>query len=80
MLLLFLLIPVQSVFSAGFLDPEDAFRLKAEYTGSRSLVLDWEIAEGYKLSGDQVKVNLKSGRADLGVPVLPAGERVKDPS
>lgn len=80
LLLLFLLIPVQSVFSAGFLDPEDAFRLKAEYTGSRSLVLDWEIAEGYKLSGDQVKVNLKSGRADLGVPVLPAGERVKDPS
>ncbi|MBM3423247.1 MAG: protein-disulfide reductase DsbD [Chlorobi bacterium] len=80
LLLLFLLIPVQSVFSAGFLDPEDAFRLKAEYTGSRSLVLDWEIAEGYKLYRDQVKVILKSGKADLHVPDLPSGESVKDPS
>jgi thiol:disulfide interchange protein DsbD len=80
LLLLFPLIPVQSVFSAGFLDPEDAFRLKAEYTGSRSLVLDWEIAEGYKLYRDQVKVTIEKGDAALQVPVLPAGERVSDPS
>ncbi|WP_292004720.1 protein-disulfide reductase DsbD [Chlorobium sp.] len=78
--LLSMFFSLSSGFAAGFLDPEDAFRLKAEYTSSRSLVLDWEIAEGYKLYRDQVKVILKSGKADLRVPALPAGERVKDPS
>ncbi len=78
--ILMLFSAVNSVFAADFLDPEDAFRLKAKYTGSHSLVLDWEIAEGYKLYRDHVRVNLKSCRADLSVPVLPAGERVKDPS
>lgn len=62
------------------LDPADAFRLKAEYTASHSLVLDWKIAEGYKLYRDQIRVDLKTGDAELGKPEMPKGVRMKDPT
>ncbi|WP_235585115.1 protein-disulfide reductase DsbD [Chlorobium limicola] len=80
-LLFFYLIAITSNgFGTAFLDPGQAFRLKAELTSSRSVVLDWEIADGYKLYRDQVKVSLEKGEAELRIPELPAGESVTDPS
>jgi len=78
--LLLMFFSLNTASAAAFLDPDDAFRLRAELTASRSLLFRWEIAEGYKLYRDQVKVTLEKGDAALQVPVLPAGERVSDPS
>ncbi len=79
--LLFWLIAFSSNgFGTAFLDPGQAFRLKAELTSSGSVVLDWAIADGYKLYRDQVKVSLEKGDAELRIPGLPAGESVTDPS
>ncbi len=71
---------LNSVFAADFLDPDEAFKVKAKLTASRSVVLQWEIAEGYKLYRDQVKIAVESGETELNDPVLPEGEIVTDPS
>ncbi|MBN1279382.1 MAG: protein-disulfide reductase DsbD [Chlorobiaceae bacterium] len=80
LLLLCLIAFTSNAVATTFLDPGQAFRLKAELTPSRSVLLDWEIAKGYKLYRDQVKVTLKSGEAELRIPEPPAGESIIDPS
>lgn len=80
LLLLSLISFTSNAVATTFSDPARAFRLKAELTPSRSVVLDWEIAEGYKLYRDYLKVTLRNGEAELRIPELPAGEPVTDPS
>ena len=75
-----LLFSFNSVHAAGFLDPDEAFRLKAELSGSGSITLRWKIAGGYKLYRDKVKMSLDKGQAGLQMPGLPEGELVTDPA
>jgi len=69
-----------SGFAGDFLDPEQAFKVSAELTGNHSIAVNWQIAKGYKLYREQVKVSVESGDAKLKEPALPAGITVVDPS
>ncbi|HWQ26463.1 MAG TPA: protein-disulfide reductase DsbD [Chlorobaculum sp.] len=66
--------------AADFLDPEQAFKVSSELTGSRSIAVQWQIAKGYKLYRDRIRVSVESGDAKLKAPLLPAGIAVVDPS
>ncbi len=69
---------VSTLFAAEFLDPEQAFKLKANVTSQNSVTLHWEIAKGYKLYRDKITVGVKSGKAPFKVPVLPKGITITD--
>ncbi len=71
---------VSSCFAAAFLDPDAAFKLKAELNSSRTIVLHWKIAKGYKLYRDKVTVGVESGKAPFKAPVLPKGIVFTDPT
>jgi len=71
---------VSSAFAAEFLDPEQAFKLSAELNSSRTVLLHWEIAKGYKLYRDKVTVSVEGGKAEVKVPELPKGITMTDPS
>ena len=71
---------MSAAYSAEFLDPEQAFKIKAELNNARTVVLQWEIAKGYKLYRDKVTVGVESGKAELKTPVLPKGITITDPS
>ncbi len=71
---------MSTVFAADFLDPEQAFKIKAELNNARTVVLHWEIAKGYKLYRDKVTVGVESGKAAVKAPVLPKGIMITDPS
>ncbi len=79
-LFLVLCLRVSTAFAAEFLDPEQAFKIKAELSNSRTLVLHWDIAKGYKLYRDKVTVGVESGKAEVKVPLLPKGITITDPS
>ncbi|ABB24422.1 protein-disulfide reductase DsbD [Pelodictyon luteolum] len=68
----------QRVFASDFLDPDQAFKLKATLTDSNMVVLDWDIANGCKLYRDRITVNVGSGSATLQEPVLPKGATITD--
>ncbi len=78
-LLLFVLCAV-SVSAAEFLDPDQAFKLHAALGSNRTVQLHWQIAKGYKLYRDKVKISVESGDAKLRVPVLPKGVVITDPT
>ena len=71
---------VSTLFAADFLDPDAAFKLKAELKNSRTIVLHWDIAKRYKLYRDKVAVSVESGRAQVQAPVLPKGIIFTDPT
>jgi thioredoxin:protein disulfide reductase len=71
---------MSTVFAADFLDPEQAFKLKAELNNARTVVLHWEIAKGYKLYRDKVTVGVESGKAEVKAPLLPKGIVITDPA
>ena len=71
---------VSSASAAEFLDPEQAFKITAELNSSRTVVLQWEIAKGYKLYRDKVTVGVEGGKAEVKAPVLPKGITITDPS
>ncbi|MEI8185522.1 MAG: protein-disulfide reductase DsbD [Chlorobiaceae bacterium] len=75
-----LILRVNACFATDFLDPEEAFKIQAKLTDSHSVVLHWDIAKGYKLYKERVKVGVASGKARLQTPVLPKGIRVTDPA
>ncbi|NTV93496.1 MAG: protein-disulfide reductase DsbD, partial [Chlorobiaceae bacterium] len=79
-LFLFLFFRVGVASAADFLDPENAFILRAELGANRTVVLHWDIAKGYKLYRDMVKVSVEQGSAEIRDPVLPAGISVTDPT
>ncbi|NTW11148.1 MAG: protein-disulfide reductase DsbD, partial [Chlorobiaceae bacterium] len=68
------------VMGADFLDPEQAFVLKATQGVDRTLGLHWDIAKGYKLYRDRVKVSVSKGQGEVKVPSMPKGILVSDPS
>ncbi|MEI7934318.1 MAG: protein-disulfide reductase DsbD [Chlorobiaceae bacterium] len=77
-LILLLFFRVGTLFAADFLDPDEAFKLKAELKSNRSVVLHWDIASRYKLYRDKVTVSVEGGKAQLQTPVLPKGITFND--
>jgi thiol:disulfide interchange protein DsbD len=75
-----LLFTVSSGFAADFLDPDQAFKLKAELTSAKTIALHWEISKGYKLYRDRVKVSAEGGAAKVTLPALPKGIMITDPT
>jgi len=75
-----LFLRVNACFAADFLNPEEAFKIKAELKNTHSVLLQWDIAKGYKLYRDKVKIGVESGKAQLQIPELPKGIKVTDPS
>ncbi len=71
---------VSTSFAADFLDPETAFKIKAELNNARTVEVHWDIAKGYKLYRDRVKVGVESGNARLKATALPKGILFTDPS
>ena len=66
--------------AAEFLDPEQAFKVKAELGKDGNITLNWQIAEGYKLYRDRIKVGIEHGYARLGAISLPKGDIFTDPT
>ena len=77
---LLLFFRISTAVAAEFLDPEQAFKLGAELNANHTIALHWQIAKGYKLYRDRVKVGVESGDAKLQNPVLPEGIIFVDPS
>ncbi|MEI6757098.1 MAG: protein-disulfide reductase DsbD, partial [Chlorobium sp.] len=71
---------VSTCLAGDFLDPEQAFKVSAELRNARTVAVHWEIAKGYKLYRDRVKIGVESGNAQLTAPVLPKGISFTDPS
>jgi len=69
---------VSTVFADSFLDPDEAFKLKAELKSDHTVLLHWEIAKRYKLYRDKVTVGVESGTAQVQAPVLPKGITLTD--
>ena len=79
-LVLFLCFRVGTLFAADFLNPDEAFKLKAELKSDRTVVLHWDIAKRYKLYRDKVTIGVESGNAQVQTPVLPKGVTYTDPT
>jgi thiol:disulfide interchange protein DsbD len=60
-----------------FLDPDQAFQLKAERRADGAVALHWQIAEGYTLY--KARLHLRADGREL-VARLPAAERKPDPA
>jgi len=71
---------VNAALAAEFLDPDQAFRLRAELSSSKTILLNWEIAKGYKLYQDKVKATVDGGGAKLQEPVMPKAITYTDPT
>jgi len=61
-----------------FLPPEQAFRLHAEAAGPDRVQLSWEIADGYYLYRNRLKVSSPSSQVQLGALILPNGQNKTD--
>ncbi|NTU68197.1 MAG: protein-disulfide reductase DsbD [Chlorobiaceae bacterium] len=66
--------------AADFLQPENAFRLRAELGKDGGVALHWDISDGYKLYRNGISVVAEGGDAVLGAISLPKGEAYVDPS
>ncbi|NTW73381.1 MAG: protein-disulfide reductase DsbD [Chlorobiaceae bacterium] len=75
-----LLLPGRVLLADGFLDPQKAFQLEAELGAGRQVVLRWEIAKGYKLYRQSVKVTAPGAASAIGTPLLPQGIVTNDPA
>jgi thiol:disulfide interchange protein DsbD len=62
--------------AADFLEPEQAFQLKAETVDARTVRLTWIIAPEYHLYRDRLSFNATGGQ--VAAPTLPAGLRKFD--
>ncbi|NTW68651.1 MAG: protein-disulfide reductase DsbD [Chlorobiaceae bacterium] len=71
---------VTAALAAEFLDPDQAFKLRAELSSSKTILLNWDIAKGYKLYRDNVKVTVEGGHAKLQNPVMPKAITITDPT
>ncbi len=67
-----------------FLEPDRAFAFTSEVRDDGTVVLRWQIADGYYLYRDRFAFNLQDGNSQdgpqlsLGAPVLPAADEIKD--
>jgi len=57
----------------GFLPMDEAFVLSASSSSPDRITLRWEVADGYYLYRDKVKVSASGGVATLGTPQMPEG-------
>jgi len=58
----------------GFLPMDQAFEFSASSSSPDRVTLRWEVADGYYLYRDKLKVAAVDGAATLGAPQLPAGK------
>jgi thiol:disulfide interchange protein DsbD len=58
----------------GYLDPEKAFVMRAEMSGTDVVVLNFNIAPGYYMYRDRFSFTVASGEIKLGNAVFPAGQ------
>jgi thiol:disulfide interchange protein DsbD len=58
----------------GFLPMDQAFVLSASSSSPDRITLRWEVADGYYLYRDKVKVSAPGGVATLGTPQMPDGK------
>ena len=77
---LLLFLRVSAAFSAEFLDPEQAFTIRAELKNPNTVTLHWDIAKGYKLYRDQMTFRVENGNAQVPAPSLPKGITITDPA
>lgn len=64
---------------SGYLEPEQAFRLRVNDLGDGELLLHWDIAQGYYLYRDRLTVSAPTGEPALQLE-LPPGEIKADPN
>lgn len=57
-----------------FLPVDEAFVLSASSSSPDQVTLRWDVADGYYLYRDKVKVTLVEGPATIGTPLLPEGK------
>jgi thiol:disulfide interchange protein DsbD len=65
------------VENQNFLDPDEAFKLTAEWTEPNVVTVNWQIANNYYLYKNKLKFALKSG-GQLGTIELPMGKPHED--
>ena len=58
----------------GYLDPEKAFVMRAELSGSDTILLNFEIAPGYYMYRDRFQFAVSGDEIKLGDPVFPPGK------
>ncbi len=75
-----MLLRVSTVFAVDFLDPEQAFKIRAELKNANTVTLHWDIAKGYKLYRDQMTIRVENGNAEVPTPSLPKGITITDPA
>ncbi len=80
MAFLLLLVRISTAAGADFLDPEQAFKFKHAVGGDHTVKLHWDIAKGYKLYRDRVKVSVTKGTGKIKAPAMPKGITVTDPT
>ncbi|KZC39883.1 hypothetical protein RHOFW510R12_01165 [Rhodanobacter sp. FW510-R12] len=76
-LALVLLAPL-SAAAEGVLDAREAFRLIDASRTEAGLVITWDVAPGYALYRDRIRVATPTPGALAGVPFLPAGTMAAD--
>jgi thioredoxin:protein disulfide reductase len=65
------------VENQNFLDPEEAFKIAADWSDPKLIIINWQIANGYYLYKNKLKFVLKSG-GQLGTIELPVGKPHED--
>jgi len=65
------------VENQNFLDPDEAFKLAAEWTETDFVTVNWQIANGYYLYKNKLKFTAKNG-GELGEITLPVGKPHED--
>jgi thiol:disulfide interchange protein DsbD len=68
----------QASSGSQFLSPDEAFRFRAEAAGADAVRLTWQIAPGYYLYRDRLKVGSPDPKVQLGALVLPTGQSKTD--
>ncbi|PKY10341.1 thiol:disulfide interchange protein [Acidithiobacillus marinus] len=78
LLLLGLMAPLAT--AAHFLSPEQAFRFSATLASPHHLLLRWDVAPGYHLYRDRIKIALLPDNIVPGKYTLPKGVMLNDPA
>ncbi|MFO1406304.1 MAG: protein-disulfide reductase DsbD [Steroidobacteraceae bacterium] len=68
----------ESLQEGDLLPADEAFRLSASSERADQVTLRWQIADGYYLYRDKVKVTAPDGGAQPGTPAIPGGETKHD--
>jgi thioredoxin:protein disulfide reductase len=69
---------VASAANEDFLPPEKAFALTAQVLDSKTVRLNWNIADGYYLYQERISVEADASQGKLGAVAMPKGEEKFD--